>query len=168
MTRAALLDIHLYEEVEADVNATTEAFLVVIIASIAGGIGASLAGFGERNLLYTLIIMSIGALISWMVWAGITYWVGTTLFKGPETSSSYGELLRTIGFSASPGVLRIFIFIPILGWLVALGASIWMLIAMVIAVRQALDFTTGKAIGTCMVGWLIQMILVGIVSAVIR
>jgi hypothetical protein len=168
MTRAALLDIDLYEEVEADVNATTEALLVVLIASIAGGIGASLAGFGERNLLYTLIIMSIFALISWMVWAGITYWVGTTLLKGPETSSSYGELLRTIGFSASPGVLRIFIFIPILGQLIGIAVYIWMLIAMIIAVRQALDFTTGRAIGTCIIGWIIQMILVVIVSAIVR
>lgn len=166
MIRAALLDIDFYEEVEADVDATNEAFWVVVIASIAGGIGASLAGLGgEKGLFYTVIIMSISALISWMIWAGITYWIGTTILKGPDTSASYGELLRTIGFSSSPGVLRIFIFIPLLGWLIALGASIWMLVTMIIAVRQALDFTTGRAIGTCIIGWIIQMILIGIVSA---
>jgi hypothetical protein len=168
MIRAALLDIDLYEEVEADVDATTQAFLVVIIASLAGGIGVTLAGLGERGFFYTLIIGSTGALISWMIWAAITYLVGTTILRGPETSSSYGELLRTIGFSASPGVLRIFLFVPFLGRLIALLASVWMLITMIIAVRQALDFTTGRAIGTCIIGWFIQMILIGIISAIVR
>jgi hypothetical protein len=168
MIRAARLDIDFYEEVEADINATTEALLVVVIASIAGGIGLSLAGLGTGNILYMLIKMSLFALIGWIIWAGITYWVGTTILKGPETSSSYGELLRTIGYSASPGVLRIFVFIPVLGSLIALVSSIWMLTAMIIAVRQALDFTTGRAIGTCIIGWIIQMILIILISPALK
>jgi hypothetical protein len=47
--------------------------------------------------------------------------------------------LRTIGFSSSPGLIRVLGLIPDLAGIVFFTASIWMLTAMVIAVRQALD-----------------------------
>ncbi|MBE0415080.1 MAG: hypothetical protein IBX36_00860, partial [Dehalococcoidia bacterium] len=85
----------------------------------------------------------------------------------PETSATYGELLRTIGFSATPGMLMIFAFVPFVGGLISLVALVWMFIAMVIAVRQALDFTTWRAIGTCVVGWLVMMALTWGIAAVL-
>jgi hypothetical protein len=84
----------------------------------------------------------------------------TKVFKGPETSATWGELLRTIGFSNSPGIFRFFSFVPFVGGLISFAASVWALIAGVIAVRQALDFTTGRAIATCVVGWLIYMLII--------
>ncbi|MGB6680895.1 MAG: YIP1 family protein, partial [Candidatus Bathyarchaeia archaeon] len=77
----------------------------------------------------------------------------------PKTEATYGELLRCIGFSSSPGVLRILIFIPILGAIIVFIASIWSLVAMVIAVRQALDFSTGRAIATCIVGFIVMVVI---------
>jgi hypothetical protein len=166
MVRAAKLDVNLYEEVEADKAATGQAMLVVVLASIAGGIGAGLAGAGgERSWIGLLVLGTLSALLGWYVWAFLTYWIGTTIFKGPETSATIGELLRTTGFSSSPGVLRIFVFIPGIGPIIALAAAVWMLVAMVIAVRQALDFSTGRALGTCAVGWLIQMAVIGLFFA---
>ena len=156
MIRAAKLDVHLYEEVEADKGAMAQAMTVVILSAVALGIGSGNAG------LRGIIILTIVALIGWYVWAFLTYLIGTKLLPEPETRSDYGELLRTIGFSSAPGLIRILGIIPIPGLRDPLFAvaSIWMLVAMVIAVRQALDYTsTGRAIGVCMIGWVVQILI---------
>jgi hypothetical protein len=152
MIRAAKLDVELYEEVEADRDATFQAAMVVVISSIAAGIGSITGG----SLGFVLMSM-VGALLSWCLWAFITYIIGTKLLPEPQTSSDYGELLRTIGFSSSPGIIRILGIIPGLFGIVSFIASIWMLVAMVIAVRQALDYhSTFRAVGVCIIGWIIQ------------
>ncbi len=162
MIRAARLDVSLYEEVEKDVKATNQAILVVVISSICAGIGLAIGGQmagGLGGLVPGLVIGAITALVGWFVWSFITYFIGTKLFKGPKTEATYGELLRCIGFSSSPGVLRILFFIPILGAIIVFIASIWSLVAMVIAVRQALDFSTGRAIATCIVGFIVMVVI---------
>lgn len=156
MIRAAKLDATLYEEVEADQSAFSQAILVVVISSVAAGIGV-VGVAGIKSIIYLTII----SLAGWFVWAYITYFIGTKLLPVPQTKANYGELLRTIGFSNSPGVLRIFNFIPYIGQLIAFAASIWTLVAMVIAVRQALDYTsTGRALGVCVIGWVIQIMFI--------
>ncbi|MFB3126028.1 MAG: YIP1 family protein, partial [Candidatus Acidiferrales bacterium] len=94
-----------------------------------------------------------GALIGWFLWAFVTYLVGTKILPEPQTRSDVGELLRTIGFSASPGVLFILVVVPGLGPLIGLGVLVWMLVAFVVAVRQALDYrSTGRAVAVCLIG----------------
>ncbi len=155
MFRAAKLDAHVFEEVEADTTALNQAMLVVILSSAASGIG-SINMMGHPNL----ILMTLGALISWYIWAYMTYWIGTKLLPEKETKADYGQLLRTIGFSSAPGILRIFGVIPVLTNLVFTITGIWMLVAMIIAVRQALDYqSTGRAVGVCAIGWVIQLLL---------
>ncbi len=106
------------------------------------------------------IIASLG---SWYIWAYLTYFIGTKIFPEPQTKADHGELLRTIGFSSSPGLIRVLGIIPGLGGVVFLVASIWMLVAMVIAVRQALDYnSTLRAVGVCVIGWIIQMLILGL------
>lgn len=163
MLRASKLEVTLYEEVEADARATMPAMWVVIIASVAAGIGTGISAIiakkGALLFLWGLLGGVAVALVGWLAWAGITYLLGTTVLKGAGTSATWGELLRTIGFAQSPNVLKIFSFLPFLGWLISLGASIWALIATVIGVRQALDVSTGRAIAVCIVGWLIYFVL---------
>ena len=156
--RAARLDVNLYEEVEADKSAMSQAMLVVILSSIAAGVGSiSRGGIGG------IVIGTIAALIGWFVWAYITYFVGTKILPDPQTKSDLGELLRTIGFSSSPGLIRILGIIPVIAGLVFLVASVWMLIAMVIAVKQALDYkSTLHAVGVCFIGWIIQGIIIAV------
>lgn len=150
MIGAAKLDVHTYEEVEADRTATGQAMGVVVLSSIASGIGAVGTGGGVG-----LAVGAIGALIGWFLWAFVTYLVGTKILPEPQTRSDVGELLRTIGFSASPGVLLVLGIIPVLGVFVSLVVSIWMLAAFVVAVRQALDYhSTGRAVAVCAIGWL--------------
>lgn len=150
--RAAKLDVNLYEEVEADKGAMGQAMGVVVLSSIAAGVG--IIGRGGVGGIF---IGTIAALIGWYVWAFLTYLIGTKLLPGPQTKADHGELLRTIGFSSSPGLIRVLGIIPGLRGVVFLVASIWMLVAMVIAVRQALDYnSTLRAVGVCVIGWIIQ------------
>ena len=152
MIRAAK-DVNLYEEVEADKGAMQQAMGVVIISSVAAGIG-TIAMTGIKGLFLGTIV----ALVGWFIWAFLTFFIGTRLLPEPQTKADYGELLRTIGFSSSPGVLRVLGIIPMLGPIVNFIVGIWMLVAMVIAVRQALDYkSTWRAVGVCLIGWIVQI-----------
>ncbi len=155
MIRAAKVDVNLYEEVEADKGALGQAMTVVVLSSIAAGIGSITRGGLGGIFLGTII-----TLIGWYLWAYLTYLIGTKLLPEPQTKADHGELLRTIGFSSSPGLIRVFGIIPGLGTIVFSAASIWMLVAMIIAVRQALDYkSTLRAVGVCVIGWIIQILI---------
>jgi len=149
MIGAARLDAAIYEEVEADRSATGQAFLVVLLASAAAGIGAI-----EDRALSGILWQAIHGLVLWYVWAYITFWIGTRLLPSAETSADHGELLRTIGFSSAPGVLRALgVITPIAGPVFVI-CTLWMLVAMVVAVRQALDYqSTLRAVAVCAIGF---------------
>ncbi len=160
MIGAATLDVHTYEEVEADTTAMTQAMGVVVLSSIAQGIAGLTQGGGMG-----FVAGAVGALIGWFIWAFLVYIIGTKVLPEPQTRSDLGELLRTTGFSASPGLLRVLGVIPFLGGLITLVVSIWMLVAMIIAVRQALDYqSTGRAVGVCLIGWFVFIVIVLMLS----
>jgi hypothetical protein len=116
------------------------------------------------GLLVGLVVGVVTALVGWLIWSFITYFIGVKLLKGPQTEATYGQLLRCIGFSDSPLVLAILGFIPFLGGIISFAASLWSLVAMVIAVRQALDFSTGRAIATCIVGFIVLIVISAVVG----
>lgn len=154
--RAAKLDASLYEEVEADRSAIGQAVAVVVLSSIAAGVG-TIGRIGFAGLLGGTLM----SLLGWVIWAWLIYMIGTKMLPEPQTRSDMGELLRTIGFSSSPGLIRVVGIIPGLATLVQIAAQIWMLVAMVIAVRQALDYTsTFRAVGVCIIGWPIQLFFI--------
>ena len=159
MVGAARLDVKTYEEVEADPGALGQAVVVVVLSSIAAGVGS-----GEGRI----IVGALGALIAWLIWAFLTFVIGTKLLPQPETKADVGQLLRTVGFAASPGLLRVFGFIPLIGDIVMLVVSVWMLASMVVAVRQALDYTsTWRAVGVCVVGWIVVVLWAVIVGGLV-
>ena len=158
MIRAAKLDVSLYEEVEADKDALKQATVVVVMSSLAAGVGAS-----SHGGIGALIFGSISALAGWYVWSFLTYWIGTRFLPEPQTNADYGELLRTIGFSSSPGVFRVLGVVPGLTGMVFFVVSIWMLVSMVVAVRQALDYTgTLRAVAVCVIGWIVQILILAV------
>jgi hypothetical protein len=117
--RAAKLDVALYEEVEADKSSLGQAMGVVVLSSIAAGIGSTSAG------ILGMLIGVVVALAGWYIWAYLTYFIGTKLLPEPQTKADHGEL-----------------------------------VAMIIAVRQALDYnSTLRAIGVCAIGWIVQIVL---------
>jgi hypothetical protein len=159
---AAKLDTRVYEEVEADRDATSQALGVVVLASLAGGIGM---GEGVRGLVAGTIV----GLVGWVVWAWLVHFIGTRWLPEAGTTADLGELLRTIGFASAPGILRVVGIVPVLHPLVFIATAIWTLVAVVVAVRQALDYrTTGRAIGVCLLGWLVQIMLFAVVAACTR
>ncbi len=164
MIGAARLDTATFEEVEADGSATRQAMSVVLLVALATGIG----GLGSGGLIGLVGGIVLG-IVGWALWAWITYFVGTTLFKTPETEANWGQLARTLGFAQSPGVLKVFAVIPGIGPLVFAIVSIWQLVAMVIAIRQALDYTsTWRAVGVAVVGFIAYAVLTGILFALLR
>ena len=154
MIGASRLDPATYEQVEADRSSTAGAILVVIISSVAAALGS-----GSRNVVSVVsaVILLLGA---WVIWVGLTYFIGARLLPGPETHTNIGEVLRTTGFSASPGVLRILGLIPAVGLPIFIIVTVWMLFTFVVAIRQALDYaSSARALAVCLLGWLIHGLL---------
>ncbi len=161
MVRAARLDVSVFEEVEADRTATGQALGVVVLSSVASAIGL---GGGPAVIAVSTVV----ALAGWYVWAFLTYFIGTRLLPEPATSADQGELLRTVGFAVTPGILRVIGVVPMLRSLAFLVAAIWMLVAVVVAVRQALDYrSTWRAIAVCVIGWAVQWAVIAIIFTVL-
>lgn len=164
MLRAAKLEVGFYEEVERDTTAMGQAMGVVVLSGLAAGIAHySVGGF------MGMVSMTVGAIIGWFIWAYVTYLVGTKILPEPQTSSNPGELLRTIGFSSSPGILRIFGILPGVYPFVLIITGIWMLVAMIVAVRQALDYrSTLRAFVVVFLGWILYIVAFGILTMLFR
>jgi hypothetical protein len=153
MIRASRFDTKTYEQVEADKTSNKWAVAVVVISSIAAAIGS-----GALNPI-EIASMTGALLITWMVWVGLAYFIGTRLLPEPATHADFGEVLRTTGFSASPGVLRLFGLIPGAGLPVFAGITIWMLLTFVVAIRQSLDYaSSARALLVCLLGWLVHFL----------
>ena len=150
MIRASRLDVHIFEEVEADTSATRQALSVVFLVALATGI-ASMGTVGLPGVLVGVVV----AVAGWAIWAWIIYFIGTKILPEHETHADWGQLARSLGFAQSPGVLRVFGVVPGVGSIIFLVVSVWMLVSMVIAVRQALDYTsTLRAIGVVLLGFI--------------
>ena len=160
MIGAARLDDAIYEEVEHDRTATMQAAQVVALSSGAAGL-AALFAIGIDGLVFVTLI----GLVSWAIYAYVTFIIGTRLLAGPETSADWGELARTLGFAQAPGVIMIVGIVPALGLLAGFVASVWILVTTVVALRAALDFTTGRAIGTAVLAWLALAVIRGLLYA---
>jgi hypothetical protein len=154
--RAALLHSDTYEEVEADASAIGQATIVVLLASLSSALGFWLrAQSGDfvlidtRPLAFQMLIVALEPLVIWVGASAFSYMAGATFFRGPETETDFMEVMRTTGFAFTPQLLAIFSFVPPgnLGLAILAGAKLWSLVATIVAVRQALDFTTLRAIG---------------------
>jgi hypothetical protein len=161
MMRAARLDTALYEEVERDTNETQNALIIVVAAALASGIALALGAATDpiRGLLGGVV----SSVVTWGIVSGFVYLVGTRIFGGTAT---WGEVLRTLGYAGSAGVLNILGIVPLVGWLIWPITFVWVLIASVIAIRQALDVSTGRAIGSAVIGWIIGVIVSEIILSI--
>jgi len=154
MLRAALLHADTYEEVEADRSSIVQATLIVGtacgLAGLATGIHAQQAGFGSDHIAFQVLLSVLEPLAIWFGGSAFAFMVGATFFRGPETETDFAEVLRTTGFAFTPALLRVLIFVPppALGLGIDLFARAWVFVAVVVAIRQALDFTTLRAVGT--------------------
>ena len=166
MLGAATLNARVYEDVEADTGALGQALAIVLLSSLAAGVGWM--GFGEGRLA-AMLILAATAVAGWVAWAVLIYIIGTRLLPEPQTRTSIGELLRALGFAQTPGIIRVLGVIPGVAPVTTGVAALWMLAATVVAVRQALDYGgTGRAVAVCVVGWalaLIMFVVIGLAFA---
>jgi hypothetical protein len=162
MVRAARLDRAVYEEVENDRTATGQALAVVVLVSVATGLGL-------RAGVQGLIVGLVAGVIAWALWAALVYWIGVKMLPEPETRADWGALARTLGFANSPGVLRVLGILPVLGELVFVVTGVWTLVATVIAVRQALDYRSlPRAVAVCFIGWIAQLAVLYMLTRMAR
>jgi hypothetical protein len=179
LLRCSLLHADTYEEVEADPSSISQAAVMVLLAAVSAGSGAWLETLtwhpaGADSPLGLALETSARAIEPLVFWAGgaaFAYMVGSSFFRGPETQTDYAEVLRTTGFAFTPGLLSFLVVVPPAG--VGVGLMwffrLWILLAVMIAVRQALDFTTGRAIGTVLVGWMLGwLVMWGMVSVLLQ
>jgi hypothetical protein len=151
---AALLHADTYEEVEADRTSIRQALLVVAAAALAGGVASFVllrnTGLNERQLAFNVMLSVLLPVVTWIGGSAFSFMVGASFFRGPETETDFAEVLRTTGFAFVPAVLRVFAVLPpqLLGLCIDLGALLWSFVAVVVAIRQALDFGTLRAVGT--------------------
>ena len=168
--RAVRLDVTLYNEVEADTSLNREALTVVVIAalltfvgSLVSGLFSSALGLNIGVMLLAAVAAAVWAIVGYYVWAYLTWFIGTRFFGG---TAEPGELLRTLGYAYAPQALGVFGFIPCVGALVALAGSLWSLVCGVIAIREALDFDTTKAVITALIGWAVIFVVSLIIGGI--
>jgi hypothetical protein len=153
--RAAKLEVRLYQQAKAHKKAMDHAIRIVILAGLAAGVG-SMADRGFGAMLFG----SIAALLGWCVWALSAYLIGTKLLPEPRTKADMVEFARTVGFAASPGLAHVLGIIPPLAATILFVTAMWMLVAMVIAVKEALNYmSTARAVGVCITGWIIYLLI---------
>jgi hypothetical protein len=165
--RAVKLETAFYNEAEADTSLNQEALMVVVIVSVLSAIGSFLGNLiaGSFGMaFFNLIWVAVWGVVGYYLWAYITHFVGTKLFDG---TADVGELLRTLGYASAPNALGVLAFIPCVGGLAALAGAIWALACGVVAVREALDFDTTKAILTVIIGWVIVLAINMVVGMVL-
>jgi uncharacterized membrane-anchored protein len=163
MIGTSTLDLPTIEAIERDEGATGQALLVVVLAAVANGIGS----LGSENAGRGLIAGIVAGVLGWIAFSVVAYFIGSTLFGTSETSATIGQLLRTLGFARAPQLLTVLGFIPLLGGLAWIVAGIWTLVTSIVALRQALDFSTGRAIGTGIVALIVQAIVLGLIFALL-
>jgi hypothetical protein len=149
--RALKLDVSLYQEVKADPASLVPAMQVVVFSSLSAGIGSLRLG------MTGFFVGTLAAFAGWFIWALVIYIAGVRILPEPQTRTSIGELFRVTGFASAPGIIRLLAVIPHVGGMVIFAASIWTLMAMIVATRQALDYKSGwRTAGVCLLGWVIQ------------
>ena len=149
LVRASRLDRNVYEEVEADPSAMGQSLAIVLLSSAATVLGG-LTQFRTIELFNAALL----ALIGWILCGLAAYVVGTRVLPEPQTRADFREVLRVTGLSNAPGVFRIAGLIPKLGSFVYVVTGVWMLVAMVVAIRQTLDYqSTWRALAVAVIAW---------------
>jgi hypothetical protein len=158
---AMKLDANTFEEIERDPTAVGQAAGVIALAAVSIGIGNLYYG-GFSGIVWNVV----ASLIGYVVWSVLVWLVGTKVMPDPATKADFPEVFRVLGFAASPGILGIVTIIPILGWLVLFVIWLWQLAAMVVAVRQALDYSnTGKAVIVVIIGFIVYLLISAMMTA---
>ena len=161
---ALKLDANTFEDIERDPTAIRQAVGIIALAALASNLGQI-----WRLGIGSMLIGVCSSLISYMLWAVVVWLAGTKLMPEPATKADFAETFRTIAFAASPGLIGVVTIVPFLGWMLMLLLTpvilIWSLAAMVVAVRQVLDYSdTFKAVVVVLIGFVVYLVFWGTVA----
>jgi hypothetical protein len=165
--RAVQLDKEFFKEAEADTSLNQEALTIVIIVSVIAGIGAFIGTLINKSFGAAILGLAVTTLIgvaNYYIWAYITHFIGTNLFKG---EADVGELLRVLGYASAPRLLSFFQFIPCVGGMLAFAGGIWALVVGFFGVQEALDLDTTETLITVILGWVVIIVITFIVPLVL-
>ncbi len=167
MLGTARLNTQTIEDIERDGSATIQALIVVIIVALASGVGELLSG--DTDIVSALVLGVIRGVVSWAIWALIAMFVGTKILKTEQTEADWGQLARGTGFAQTPGILNVLSFVPVVGNAIVVAAFVWRFAAMMIAVRQCLDYTsTLRAFFVILISFIPVVIINAILFWVLR
>lgn len=162
MIRAAMLDAQVFEEVEHDPTKDQEALMAVLFVALVNGILSFpislIFGHGFVNSVFSLVFGVVWTVIGYYLYAYLAFYIGTSLFQG---QADFGELRRVLGYAYAPAILS---WIPCLGFLVA---AVWSFVAGVIAIRQALDVDTTKALLTALISIAVIFIVGALLGSIL-
>jgi len=161
---AAMLDHSMYEGIEADRSLTGQAVAAVLLSSLAAGFGAGGWFTGDLRMFATVSVL---ALITWVAWAVLMHQIGTRMLPEPQTRATLGQLLRTVGFAAAPGLLQVFAVFPVVTIPVFVVTIAWMFVAMVVGVRHALDYRSSwRALAVCGIAFSLVSVLALVIGVI--
>ena len=156
-----VLDAATCEDVEADPSAWWQALAIVLAFGATAAIGFA----GPAPQVRVLVIAALASLAGWLSWAAIVAYLGTRVFPEPQTRSDVGELTRTLGFSLTPGLFLVLLAVPFAPPGTSVVIVVWMLAAMIVGVRQALDYrSTRRAVAVCGLGWVLAIVFAGVIG----
>ncbi len=161
MLGAALLEPEIYEEAALVPSVRAQAVLVVIISSMAAGVGMVSAG------PLGLLVGIIAGLVGWGLYAIVAYRTATKRFGVPRTSSVWGATWRTLALANSPRAFLVLTLVPGIGFLVGLAVHAWVLITTVFALRSAMDLDARPAVITAVAGWLPMLVVWALAAALV-
>jgi hypothetical protein len=157
-----------YAEVEKDTSFTTTAWTLVVVVAFLKHLGSFAS---STEWLSAAIVGTISAIPSFALGVLIVNWVGRTVFNADV---GFGELVRTLGLAyvwQVIGVLGILTaFSEALSYLLApvqTIAAILMIIAWLIAAKEALDLEWVQTIVTVILGWLAQFVLTTVITGLV-
>jgi len=150
--RVANLERAVYAEVGRDPDATLQALVVAVIASLAAGLGAGLSDHFWGNL----VVGSLGAFLGWLAMTAIVYLLAVRMF---DRGVVLGEVFRPMGFAIAPAALLVLQFPPIFGGMIVVAAILWVLATSFLAAHQAMGLSTPRAVAAIVPGWTVWMVL---------
>lgn len=168
MMRAVRADVALYEEAEANPALTQEAYTIVGIVAAINFVVSLIFGVFSGDFvagILTAVFSAAATFIGYLIWSYLSYFIGTNVFNG---TADAGELQRTLGYAWTPQILVALLnFIPVLGACLGIIPGLWSVYLGVVAIRQALDIDTGKAVLTAVIAFVVQFVIFAIIGGVL-
>jgi hypothetical protein len=175
---ALTLDEHLYDDAHESPRYRRIALWIVIIAAISHAIDSAVILLVYRAsipfLLFGLLMNTLSVILGYYFWTFTIWKIGHWLYRPSQHQGkafpvpSFQDLLAPIGFAHTPQVFNFLTVAPLIGRPLEIGLALWSLLAVIVAVRYALDIRMWRSILICVIGWPIVQVAIGVIQIVLQ